>query len=136
MELYSYQSVHCKRLLDLLFEYPVVGDISITGSGKTVVGVKLAKHFAAQGYDILIVCLPTLVTQWTECLDKEKIQAEIISIYKLSPKKYHARYFLIVDECHCFKNASTRTDQLDTIMRGAYRTLLISATPFDDLRQF
>lgn len=137
----DYQLNHIARMKDALRDNSVIIDTSQTGAGKTIVALELAK-FMISRYKInhiLILCPPILIPMWEKnckiCELKEKVvilSHFCIKRYKEEMQKY---FFLIVDECHYFKNQVTRTCQLQSLSDKAFRVLLLSATPFDDVRQ-
>jgi len=138
--LYPYQQTHIARLMDIFSKYKTAIDCSKTGSGKTIVALKLAKHFLDElSYEkTFIICPPTLIEQWKKYIPKEYSNLidvySAYSIHKIKLEK-NKKYFLIVDECHLFKNNVQRTQKLKKISRNVQKALMISATPYDDTRQ-
>lgn len=141
MTLYDYQEQHLQRLLEIFNKHKVAIDCSITGAGKTIVAVYLAMQMIKKGMNmVLIVCPPTLKEHWQSYVDSVKIPAQVVSSHSL-PKfknqiKNFGKFLLIVDECHLFKNDIQRTSTLKTICRNSEYSLMLSATPYDDNRQF
>lgn len=141
MTLYEYQQQHLERLLGIFNTRKVAIDCSITGAGKTIVSIHLAIQMIKRGLNmVLIVCPPTLKEHWQSYVDSVKIPAQIVSSHSL-PKvknrlKTFGKYLLIVDECHLFKNEVQRTSTLKVICNYSEYALMLSATPYDDNRQF
>jgi len=141
MTLYDYQEQHLQRLLEIFNKQKVAIDCSITGAGKTIVAIHLAIQIIKKGMNmVLIICPPTLKEHWQSYVDSVKIPAHVVSSHSL-PKvknqiKTFGKFLLIVDECHLFKNDIQRTSTLKTICRNSEYALMLSATPYDDNRQF
>jgi superfamily II DNA or RNA helicase len=137
--LYPYQQTHFDRLMDIFSKNKIAIDCSKTGSGKTIVALKIAKYFLDESYDkTFIICPPTLVEQWKKYIPEDySSRIEIYSAYSIHKIKIEKdkNYFLIVDECHLFKNNIQRTQKLKRITRNVKKALMISATPYDDTRQ-
>lgn len=137
--LYPYQQTHFDRLVDIFSKHKVAIDCSKTGSGKTIIALKLAEYFLTRrNFDeIIIVCPPTLVEQWEKYIQPKDPSIVIFSSYSLHKIKLdkQKKYFLVVDECHLFKNNVQRTQKLKKIVQHIHHALMISATPFDDNRQ-
>jgi superfamily II DNA or RNA helicase len=141
MTLYDYQEQHLQRLLEIFNHHKVAIDCSITGAGKTIVAIHLAEEMIKRGINfVLIVCPPTLKEHWQSYVDSVNIPAEVVSSHSLLKIKNRIKNFgkllLVVDECHLFKNNIQRTSTLKTISRNSEYALMLSATPYDDDRQF
>jgi superfamily II DNA or RNA helicase len=142
--LYPYQQTHFERLMDIFSKHKIAIDCSKTGSGKTIVALKIAKHFLDEPNEVVyekafIICPPTLVDQWKKYISKDySSRIEVYSAYSIHKIKIekNKNYFLIVDECHLFKNEVQRTQKLKRITRNVKKALMISATPYDDTRQY
>lgn len=139
--LYDYQQQHFERLLSIFARHQVAIDCSITGAGKTIVSIHLAVEMIKRGLkNVIIVCPPTLQAHWTNYLQPTSLTATVVSSHSLQKirKKLasYEEYFLIVDECHLFKNDIKRTAALKIISKRSRYTLMLSATPYDDNRQF
>ena len=133
--LYPFQIPHVEQMVYLLEQYPVVGDISPTGSGKTVASLEIARRIVTKlnpsQRRIIIVCPPSLIAQWKSTAEKYNIQVEVYSLYVLDKIDLSIPFFLIVDECHYFKNVNGRNIKLKYVLRGAHNTILMSATLID-----
>lgn len=136
--LFPYQVAHRNRLVDILKTNQIALDTSKTGSGKSITSLHTFQEFERTQplLQLIIICPPTLVANWKhhcehECLNS---QVRVISSHSLVGIK-QARGFLIVDECHEFKNDVKRTRHLKSLIRRMTSCLLMSATPIDDTRQ-
>lgn len=136
--LYPYQQDHFERLINIFSSNKIAVDCSKTGSGKTIIALKLADYFLTQqGYHrVIIICPPTLIEQWRKYIQNHPcvVVMSSYSLHKIDLDK-QKKFFLIVDECHLFKNDVQRTRMLKKIIPNIDRALMISATPFDDTRQ-
>lgn len=142
MKLYPYQEEHYNRLLNILSEHTVAVDSSKTGSGKTIVAIFVAKHLLStnQVNRVFIVCPPTLCEHWakyvSEHLNSEQVQIHSShSLHKVKVEKT-LRHMMIVDECHLFKNTVERTKKIKKLITICDAVLMLSATPYDDDRQY
>lgn len=130
--LYDYQRPHFNKLLSSHKLYRVGVDTSTTGSGKTIVSIKLAQRL---NLPIFIVCPKTLIGKWrTECDMNMYKPIDIVSSdnFKLESCKYtkityasersseiknvemtadmpRTPIMLVIDECHLGKNSSRRS---------------------------
>ena len=142
MSLYDYQEQHLTRLLDIFTKHKVAIDCSITGAGKTIVAVHLAQRMLRikELNAIIIVCPPTLKEHWSTYINSSKLPAILVSSHALEVFQkrtpFMGKYLLIVDECHLFKNNIQRTRVLKNISKKSEYSLMLSATPYDDKRQF
>lgn len=143
MNLYPYQQVHFDRLVHIFEQYKIAIDTSKTGSGKTIVAIFMAQYFLQHNIDtVIIVCPPTLSEHWQNYVESGNVvDSKRVVIYsshsshKIKMDK-NKKYFLIVDECHLFKNAVQRTRQIKRVIEKATYALMLSATPYDDNRQY
>jgi superfamily II DNA or RNA helicase len=128
----------------------------VVGLGKTIVAALIAKKFFFyNGFpdhrsNTLIVCPPALVENWTETLERFRLDNfKIIttgSLHTLSnPQKYD---LVIVDEAHKFRNDTSEAfDELQRICKSgtlrklsdgtvaAKKVILVSATPLNNAPQ-
>lgn len=133
-KLYQYQIEHLTRLVHILDTHGIAIDSSVTGSGKTIVAIEVAKIMSTRNnLPVIVVCPPTLVEHWHSYIEGGWT---VVSSYSLHSIKPSCEFMLIVDECHLFKNAVKRTSALKRIQRKSKYTLMLSATPYDDPRQF
>lgn len=136
-QLFEYQQAHFDRLLEIYQNHKVAIDSSITGSGKTVVSLRVGEYFIdnATVSKVIVCAPPTLEFHWKQFIKSTKwMFCSSCSLHKLNEVDY-AKSLIIVDECHLFKNSVKRTDLLKKIVNKANRILMLSATPFDDPRQ-
>lgn len=130
--LYPNQVRHLDRLVDLLDAYGVACDTSSTGSGKTIVAVKVAKKLQLP---IVIVGPPTLRENWDTTCRAENVDCMFISSGAIKEEGLFKTFILVVDEFHLFKNASQRNVKLHRLSARTKYVLLLSATLFDHPRQ-
>jgi len=141
--LYYYQKEHFNRLTDILEKYKIGIDVSCTGSGKTMVGIHIMNDFLNNKKiveKIIVICPPTLIEHWnnytTDFSDEKITIFSSHSLHKFKSKKFSDPFFVIVDECHLFKNSVKRTQHIKKIIGQSKYCLMMSATPYDDNRQF
>ena len=138
-KLYPYQREHFDRLVDILKTHKVAIDSSITGAGKTVVAMELGRYFLKFMHvkKIYVFAPPTLEFHWNSYISNlsNSDNWKFYSSHSLHKVKLVEESLIIVDECHLFKNNVKRTDILKKIMRESKKVLMLSATPFDDMRQ-
>ena len=143
-DLFSYQREHFDRILKILSKYKISIDTSCTGSGKTMVATHIAKNFLDSGElkKIVFISPPTLIEHWEEYINflenNNTSSCQIFSSHSLHKfnLKDNVEYLLIVDECHLFKNSVKRTALIKKIVTKSKYALMLSATPYDDTRQF
>jgi superfamily II DNA or RNA helicase len=137
-DLYPYQTEHYHRILDILEKNKIAIDVSCTGSGKTMVALHVIKKNLLDVDGIIIVSPPTLINHWQNYVNyTDKSTIEIFSshsLHKFDKKKEN--YLLIVDECHLFKNSVKRTGYIKRMINQSKYCLMLSATPYDDIRQY
>jgi superfamily II DNA or RNA helicase len=146
--LFAYQEQHVARILQAYTRTNVVVDSSQTGAGKSITALHISTHLVALASTkthlatqfpttIVIVCPPTLVDHWKRHCSHELKHEDVVvvSSHGLAKFKPVLPFFLIVDECHEFKNQTKRTGYLKKCIQKARYTLLMSATPIDDERQ-
>lgn len=136
--LFDYQKTHTKNLIKILKTHKKALDVSKTGSGKSITSLHVYKEiFRESALPLVVVCPPTLVPSWKKHCSHELTDISNIHIYSsyqlVKIKKPSG--FLIIDECHDFKNAVKRTRLLKKIIDKAQFVLCMSATPIDDIRQ-
>lgn len=134
MRLYPNQESHFKNLCETLNSHKMACDTSLTGAGKTIVAVKIAKHF---NLPICVIAPPTLRDQWTKTCAEEEVPLTFVSVSALNTINLDRECLMVSDECHVFKNASQRTRSFVQLLRNRFVkfVLLLSATPLDHPRQ-
>lgn len=135
-KLFDYQEIHKENLVKILTTHGKALDVSRTGSGKSVTGLHVYKEF--KHLPLTIICPPTLIPSWKKHCARElffeNVKYQIFSSHQLK-KIRKPSGFLLVDECHDFKNAVKRTRVLRRLVEKMDYSLLMSATPIDDTRQ-
>ena len=133
--LFPYQIDHKNRLVEILKEFNRALDTSKTGSGKSVTSLSVYKYHFSH-LPLVIVCPPTLIANWEKHCHHElgDIEFTIKSSHSLN-KTRGLKGFMIVDECHDFKNNVKRTRYLRSLANRMSYTIFMSATPIDDTSQ-
>lgn len=131
--LYPSQATHSERLFEILQENKVACDTSATGSGKTIVAVKMAVRL---GLPMVVVGPPTLRPNWQTACTEEGVQFIFMSSSAIVASTSFSSFLLVADEFHLFKNASQRNVKLARLQSKATYTLLLSATLVDHPRQY
>jgi hypothetical protein len=101
------------------------------GVGKTLTALIVARMYHKQtGGRPVVVCPPSLITNWQRESDK-LIDPLIISAGSIpSPDDMPDKYFLVADEAHYYQNiASQRTQKMIALSNKADGSLLMTATP-------
>ena len=134
MELYYTQKVHFDNLIRTLSMHKLACDASSTGAGKTIVCIKLAKHFQLP---LMVIGPPILRANWEKICQLEKVELTFVSAYVLDKTQVKKDMFVAIDECHLFKNHCQRGSHLKALLRTpcVKYALFISATFFDHQRQ-
>lgn len=102
------------------------------GLGKTYVALAAATHYSAP----LIIAPATLRTTWHAAMHDAEIQAQWLSIQRLSTGKTptHPYDFIIVDEAHHARTPSTKRYSALARLCATTPVLLLSATPIHNTR--
>ena len=135
ISLHPHQADAVARLARKLEEHRVALLADDVGLGKTYVALALAR----EAVQPLILAPAALRTTWLAALDRTGMTASFISIESLAHGVPQATPdFVIVDEAHHLRNASTRRFASAATLCSSPRVLLLSATPvqnrLDDLR--
>lgn len=138
MNLFQNQQEHLENLCDIMKAYGKAYDTSPTGSGKTIVAIKLAKRLEVSF--IVVIAPPTLCSNWENVCKIEKLKLVFMSMHAIRVEdilKQTERFMLVIDECQYFKNQCQRTNRLKRLTSSVkvQYTLFISAAPYDHLRQ-
>ena len=136
MELYSYQISHTNNLYQTLLNHYRAVDSSVTGAGKSVVAVSLAKRLLEEKSitNVLVICPPTLIPQWKEKYLPDWPCLSCHSLYKTKGIAL-SQTFLVADEFHSYRNVNKRSQDFIHIAKQCKYVLLLSATPYDSVRQ-
>ncbi len=129
------QKTHSEALYNTLLQHSIAYDTSSTGSGKTIVAIKLAKRL---NINVVVFGAPILKDNWDKTAKIEKIQSyKFTSIFQRKITLDKAPHFVILDECQVIKNICARTK---LFVQELFRNkdvkyiLMLSATPFDHPR--
>jgi hypothetical protein len=115
----------------------------VVGLGKSYIGAAILKHFVrTEGARPLIICPKPLEEMWTRYNDKFELGAKVLpmSLLKeesgerasiLEQEAYRERDFILVDESHNFRNATSQRYEVltDFLWRGMKKVCLLTATP-------
>jgi SNF2 family DNA or RNA helicase len=146
MELYDWQMHHTGRLIKSIKLHGVAKDGSDTGTGKTVMALKVAEHLGLLPF---VVCPLSVAPSWKECVHKifpllkaptvwnyEKLKMGTTPFLKKKGRGYEwqidrDRMLLIFDEDHKCKGSKSKNGKmLIAAKKQGYRLLLLGATSF------
>jgi superfamily II DNA or RNA helicase len=141
VELTAFQHEAFQKAQRILRRYHGVMIADAVGLGKTFVGKKLLELYGYyQRKRALIICPAQLQTMWEREIEDARIPVRIISMERLGLADFDCtRYadaeFILVDECHNFRNPATqRYRALATIIGSGEpkRVALLTATPISN----
>lgn len=134
-------------LLEALRTHGAALNASVTGTGKTLMSVTMARELAPPG--ILVVCPKSVIVPWQRCFEEQGMVVPPVVNYeklktggtpwvrKLGKRKFELRMpkgaLVIWDESHRLKSWDSQNSAMATasIVQGM-KNLFLSATPFRD----
>lgn len=145
VELYSWQKGHAQKLHDSLSKYGVAKDGSDTGTGKTVVAVKVIKDL---GLAPFVICPKAVIPSWSQWVKElfpyldpsqvvhnyEKLKGGKTLYVKRKGKGYEwqinrDKLVIVFDEDHyCKGEKSLNSKMLRAAKRQGYKLLCLGAT--------
>ncbi|HOM48433.1 MAG TPA: phospholipase D-like domain-containing protein, partial [Candidatus Hydrogenedentes bacterium] len=135
----DFQKEAVKRGVQIIRDQGGVFISDVVGLGKSFIGAAILQHFRrTEGCKALIICPKALQESWEEFSHQFDLGARVIPMSRLQERRNelsHAKYeeydFLLVDESHHFRHASSqRYDALQTyLMRRQRKLCLLTATP-------
>ena len=144
VELFSWQKGHAERLTRSLSKYGVAKDGSDTGTGKTVVAVKVIKDLGLLPF---VICPKAVIPSWQQWIDEfyPEVSADLVHNYeklrrgktefvKRKGKSFEwqinrDKLVLVFDEDHyCKGEKSLNSKLLVSAKRQGYRILCLGAT--------
>lgn len=161
--LFDYQTIHLKKILNILKKKNTVLDGSDTGTGKTFIASAIAKQLNLQPF---IICPKTIMSNWKNVLNifnvkalgvvnyetlklgkyynykLERVECPFIEMIKKDNKNLYRwnlpkNVLLIFDEVHQCRNINSQNTQLlISSKKNNIKTLLISATLSESIESF
>ena len=146
-QLFPKQRQAADLLLSALRTHGAALNASVTGTGKTLMSVTMARELAPTG--ILVVCPKSVIVPWQRCFEEQGMTVPPVINYeklktggspwvrKLGKRKFELRMpkgaLVIWDESHRLKSWDSQNSAMATasIMQGM-KNLFLSATPFRD----
>lgn len=146
-QLFPKQRQAADLLLAALRTHGAALNASVTGTGKTLMSVTMARELDPPG--VLVVCPKSVIVPWQRCFEEQGMPVPPVINYeklktggtpwvrKLGKRKFELRFpkgaLVIWDESHRLKSWDSQNSAMATasIMQGM-KNLFLSATPFRD----
>lgn len=140
----DFQKTAVRQAVQMIRDRGGVFVSDVVGLGKSYIGAAIIKHFVrTQGARPLIICPKALEEMWTRYNDEFELGAKVLpmSLLKeedseraksiLSAKTYREFDFVLIDESHNFRNATSQRYEVltDFLWRGMRKVCLLTATP-------
>jgi superfamily II DNA or RNA helicase len=112
----------------------------VVGLGKSFIGAAICKRYKQlRRARVLIICPKSLQEMWERYNEEFELNAKVVPISLLSEhsdfdlSEYENRDFVLIDESHAFRNASTQRYAMldDFLADGTRKVCLVTATPLN-----
>jgi len=136
----DFQRVAVQQAVGLIRRFNGCFVADVVGLGKSYIGAAVVKHFErSEGRRALVVCPKPLEEMWLQYNERYALNAAVVPMSMLMTtqrgvdlfEQYPGRDFVLIDESHSFRNASSqRYEALATYLQADDRKVcLLTATP-------